>query len=231
MWKNKNVLAFIPARGGSKRLPRKNVRVFSGFPLIYYSIALARSLSEVDWVVVSTDDPETAEIAEKYGATVIKRPPELAGDTSPTGAAAQHVIREINRLGCFPDLVLTLQPNCPLRTAAMVREALDLFIPGETSSVISVSENKRKEGEIRDGFFLPHYKPGSRSQDLQPCYFENGLVYVTDSQLILEHAEVFGTQIRPLVVDEFYSLGDIDTEVDFEVAEFLFNNHGSLFAF
>ena len=103
------VVALIPARGGSKRLPGKNVRLFGGRPLIAYSIALARSVAGIDRCVISTDDEEIAAIARHWGAEVIARPPELATDTATTAAAARHALAHIVQGGAVPRALVTLQ--------------------------------------------------------------------------------------------------------------------------
>lgn len=219
------IVALIPARGGSKRLPRKNVRYFAGQPLLYYSIALAKALPQISRCVVSTEDKEIAKIAQMLGAEVIERPAELAGDSAPTASAAKHALGELIKEGCFPDALLTLQPNCPLRPLSLVKQAIDLFYAEKPDSVITVTKTIHKVGKMKGGFFVPEYRPGIRSQDIDPRYFENGLAYVTRVDLILEKEDLFGERIIPLVTDPLYAMGDIDTELDFQVAEFLFEKY------
>src|SRR5690349_2757752 len=111
------IIAVIPARGGSKRLPKKNILPFAGSPLICHTIALARSLPVIDRVCVSTDDPETARIAREAGAEVVVRPAELATDRSTTASAIRHALLALTGSGPRAEAAITLQPNCPLRTA------------------------------------------------------------------------------------------------------------------
>ncbi len=224
------IVAFIPARGGSKRLPRKNIKMFAGQPLIGHSIALAHATKRIEECVVSTDDEEIARIAERYGADVIERPAELAGDKSPTGAAAQHTLQVLRRRGSIATALVTLQPNCPLRPRPLLESALDLFASDEVDSVVSVTASTHKLGKIVNSRFLPSYSPGTRSQDLESAYYENGLVYVSSPSLVLETADLFGERILPLVTDPMYALGDIDTELDFQIAEFLFQQYRPHFA-
>lgn len=222
-----SVVALIPARGGSKRLPGKNLKRFAGRPLIAHSIALARAIRGIDRCVVSTEDTAIGRTAREYGAEVIDRPPHLASDTATTASVARHALESLSERGEPATVLVTLQPNCPLRPPRLVREALDLFRArsGEIDSVISVTANHHKLGSIRGGLFHPGYATGTRSQDMEATYFENGLIYVTHARVVLERGTVFGDRILPLVTEPLYALGDIDTELDFHVAEFLFQKY------
>lgn len=231
MSQSNKVLAFIPARGGSKRLPGKNILPFAGKPLIHYSIALARASQFVDRLVVSTDDADIERVAVAHGAEVIRRPSELATDHAPTAAAIRHAVLALRETGYFPDLVVTLQPTNPLRTVALLDRAITLFLENTPAvdSVITVSPNHHKFGTISGQRFLPqNYTPGSRSQDLNPLYFENGLIYVCGADLIVEREDTFGQRILPLITDDLFSWGDIDTLVDFQITEFLYREYRSI---
>src|SRR5689334_22545889 len=149
------MIAVIPARGGSKRLPKKNILPFAGSPLICHSIALARSLPVIDRVCVSTDDPETARIARDAGAEVVIRPAELATDRSTTASAIRHALLTLTEKGPRAEGVITLQPNCPLRTAEIVENAVALFRHENPDSVVSVTKSHHKLGPIENGRFLP----------------------------------------------------------------------------
>jgi CMP-N-acetylneuraminic acid synthetase len=222
------MIAVIPARGGSKRLPKKNILPFAGSPLICHSIALARSLSIIDRVCVSTDDAETARIAREAGAEIVTRPPELATDCSTTASAIRHALLALAARGA--EAVITLQPNCPLRTAEIVTGAVELFHREKPDSVVGVTKSHHKLGPIENGRFLPAYRPGMRSQDMAEQYFENGVIYVSRAAMVIEGEELFGSHIAPLVIDPLYALGDIDTLLDFQVAEFLFTTYRDRFA-
>lgn len=223
------MIAVIPARGGSKRLPKKNILPFAGSPLICHSIALARSLPVIDRVCVSTDDPETARIAREAGAEIIARPPELATDRSTTASAIRHALLTLAESGARADVVITLQPNCPLRTAAIVADAVDIYRREKPDSVVAVTKSHHKLGPIENGRFLPAYRPGVRSQDMVDQYFENGVVYVSRADMVTGTEDLFGSAIAPLVIDPLYALGDIDTLLDFQVAEFLFTKYREAF--
>ncbi|HEU5292554.1 MAG TPA: acylneuraminate cytidylyltransferase family protein [Cyclobacteriaceae bacterium] len=211
-------MAFIPARGGSKRLLGKNIKLFGGFPLIYYSIAFAR-YNTFTKVIVSTDDEDIASIARKYGASVLMRPDFLSADTTPTAAAAQHCLESEMRQGFEPDVFITLQPTNPLRPSQLYKVASVEYATNRYDSVISVGVNKHKFGFIQDGIYLPqNYAPGMRSQDLKKLYYENGLLYLTKPSVIIQ-GDVFGSTISPIINQEPYSIVDIDDEFDFKLGE------------
>ncbi|HKQ71029.1 MAG TPA: acylneuraminate cytidylyltransferase family protein [Polyangiaceae bacterium] len=223
------IAALIPARGGSKRLPRKNVLPFAGVPLIVHSIAAARAVGRIDRILVSTDDTEIAEIAAQACGEVIVRPAELAHDHATTGSAVRHALGVAYAGRVLPTCVVTLQPNCPLRPAQLVADAIELFLAKAPDSVVSVTSSHRKHGTIDDGLFVPEYRTGMRSQDMQPRYYENGVVYVSRSNLVMAREDLFGERILPLITDPLYALGDIDTALDFQVAEYLYHAHSERF--
>ena len=225
------IIALIPARGGSKRLPRKNIRAFDGRPLIYYSIAIAKANKEIGRCIVSTEDHEIAKVATECGAEVIQRPMELANDLTPTVSVAKHVLLELAKEGNKPDAVVTLQPNCPLRPVNLLNKAIELFLTNNVDSVVSVTVSHQKLGEIKGDYFIPSYPVGIRGQDLKPLYFENGLIYVSRTSDIFEQGNLFGSRVLPLLTDPLYAYGDIDTELDFEISEFIFKKFRDRFAF
>lgn len=222
-------MALIPARGGSKRLPRKNVRLFAGRPLLCYSVVFAQRAAGIVRCIVSTDDDQTAEIAAASGAEVIRRPAELATDTAPTVAAVVHALELVGSDGPVPEVVVLLQPNCPLRPSGLVERAMAQLASTGADSVISVSAHHRKTGTVVSGRFVPDYVPGTRSQDLASQVFENGVIYATRSQVVLERQCVFGEHISPLLIDPLFALGDIDTALDWDVAEHLYMTHREMF--
>jgi CMP-N-acetylneuraminic acid synthetase len=222
-------IALIPARGGSKRLPRKNLRPFAGQPLIYHSIALAHTIPGLERCLVSTEDAEIASAAQRFGAEVIDRPAALADDQATTANVALHALQVVAKQDRMPDVLLILQPTCPLRPKALVRRALAVMEQDTADCVLSVTEHRHKVGHIIADRFLPEYKPGIRSQDMPPRYFENGLVYATRAEALIATGSVFGASAVPLVTDPLYALADIDTAFDFELAELLFLRYRSHF--
>lgn len=212
------ILGLILARGGSKRLPGKNIRSFGGEPLIAMTIRQALESRRIDEVVVSTDDTAIADASGALGVEVLDRPAELALDESSTGSVLAHALSVWQG---DVELVVTLQPSDPLRPLGLIDRAIEVFLERQPDSVISVSPSSAKQGRVVDGWFEPDYSPGTRSQDLEGSFRENGLVYVTRRE-VAERGDVFGSRIAPLVVDELFALGDIDTLEDFERAERLF---------
>lgn len=128
-------------------------------------------------------------------------------------------MQELSWNGACPSILVTLQPNCPMRTPALVERALALFLAHRPDTVVSVSPVSTKSGTLADGVFHPHYTPGARSQDLQPTVIENGLVYVTDVATLLATGDMFTRRLRGLLCDPIAALGDIDTEADLQRVE------------
>ena len=223
-------LVVIPARGGSKRLPGKNIRNFGGYPLLAHSIKYAQACDKVGRIIVSTDDPGIAEVARLFGAEVILRPAFLSSDTAKTGSAIKHVLQELETKGYKPNGVITLQPTNPLRPPALLGKAITAFEKHSPESVVSVSPSKLKIGTIVDGVFVPEgYRVEERSQDLEKKHFENGLIYVTRPEVVYKEENVFGSNIHALEVAEPYANIDIDEEIDFRIGEFLFAQYREVF--
>jgi CMP-N-acetylneuraminic acid synthetase len=220
------LLAIIPARGGSKGVPRKNLRLLAGRPLIAYSISAAQQARSVERLVVSTEDREIAAVAGGLGAEVMMRPPELARDDSPTLAALQHAVAELAAGGYRPQAVLTLQPTSPLRTARHIDEAAALFAadPAADSLVSCIPVPHifhPRSVMVRDGQgylrpYLADPQP-TRRQDKEPVFARNGAaIYITRTARLAEY--VFGGRLIAYAMDEESSL-DIDSEDDLRRAE------------
>ncbi|NQV40665.1 MAG: acylneuraminate cytidylyltransferase family protein [Nitrosopumilus sp.] len=229
--KSENILALITARGGSKGVPRKNIRMLCGKPLIAWTIEVALSVCEqFHSVVVSTEDEEIAEVARKYGAKVpFMRPAELAQDETPSLPVVQHAVRFIEgRDSIRLDWVMILQPTEPLRLAEDIIECLHLSRQGECDSVISVKPMVTNHPilmkKIVDGQLLPYCleeKEGTRRQDYDPpAYKRNGAIFLIRRDVLMEKNSIWGQVIRPYVMPEERSVG-IDTDLDFKLAELL----------
>ena len=132
------IVAVIPARGGSKRLARKNLLMFGGEPLLGHSISLALSSQDVDRCLVSTEDAEIASVARSLGAEVVDRPADLADDCATSASVVMHAVQELEREGCRPEAVVTLQPNCPFRSVGLLNRGLDLFRSADAASLADV---------------------------------------------------------------------------------------------
>ena len=217
-------IAIIPARGGSKRLLGKNVLPLAGKPLLAHSIEFAKKHSFISEVYVSTDDDEIKKVALQYGAKVIDRPVDISGDHEPTITALQHVLEVVE---AKVENVVLLQATNPLRPDYLLSEAIEIFEKNNLESLFTVTRDEHKLGKIEDGKFVPfNYKPGQRSQDLEPLYFENGLLYIAKASLIQEGI-LMNENSFPMLVNHPFTKVDIDTQEDFDYAGFLLNktNH------
>ena len=214
-------IAIIPARGGSKRLPNKNTMLLGGTPLIAHSILFAKKHSFIDAVFVSTNNEIIKQIALQYGAKVIDRPENLSGDFDSTVSALKHVLQNIDNV----DNVVLLQPTNPLRPENLLNEAFEIFISNKYDSLFTVSRNYQKFGKILDNKFKPfNYETGQRSQDLEPLFLENGLLYISKSSLILKD-KIISDNAFPFEVNHIFANVDIDMQEDFDYAEYLLTNN------
>jgi CMP-N-acetylneuraminic acid synthetase len=220
------LLAIIPARGGSKGIPRKNIYPLCGRPLIAYSIDAAQQSKSVDRLVVSTDDDEIAEVGRSLGAAVRIRPACLGADDTPTRAVLAHVVAELEGEAYRPDAVLTLQPTSPLRTAQHIDAAAARFAadPRADSLVSCVAVphvfhplsvmRRTEEGYLEP--FLSEPQP-YRRQDKETVFARNGAaIYITRTARLADY--VFGGRLIPFFMDADSSV-DIDTLEDLGVAE------------
>ena len=211
-------IAIIPARGGSKRLPGKNTKLLGEIPLLAHSILYAKQHNFIHAVYVSTDDVVIKEIALQYGAIVIDRPQALSGDLEPTVSALKHVLESIDEI---IENVILLQATNPLRPQNLLQNAFAIFQEQQTNSLFTVSRSHHKLGKIINNRFIPHnYEVGQRSQDLEPLYYENGLLYITKASIILQN-EIITKDAFPLEVNHPFANVDIDTQEDFDYAEYL----------
>lgn len=218
-------IAIIPARGGSKRIPEKNIQLFGGIPLLVHSIRYAQANTNwIDDIYVSTDNEGIKKIALQFGAKVIDRPESLSGDLEPTVSAMKHVLESIEK---DVENVILLQPTNPLRPDGLLKEAFEVYQNGNYDSLFTVTRNHQKFGKITENKFLPfNYTFGQRSQDLEPLYFENGLLYITKAKAILEN-KISTENAFPFVVNHIFANVDIDTPEDLEYAEYLYQKNKS----
>jgi N-acylneuraminate cytidylyltransferase len=215
-------IAIIPARGNSKRLPHKNITLLAGVPLLVHSINYAKEHDFIDAIYVSTDNKDIKNIALQHGAFVIDRPHELSGDLEPTVTALKHVLESID--DAIENIIL-LQPTNPLRPKHLLTEAFQLYKGKAYDSLFTVSRNHQKLGTIEKGVFKPfNYSIGQRSQDLEPLYFESGLLYITKATYILNN-QIITENAFPLIVDHLFASIDIDTQEDFDLAEFMLKKY------
>lgn len=211
------ILVIIPARAGSKRIKGKNTKSFNGFPLIEHSIKYAQSYIDGD-IIISTDDKQIASIAEQYNVPILWRNENLAQDQTPTNDVVRDVIKRTDKRY---DLVALLQPTNPLRPKNMFKEALKLLEKKKSDSLITVSQNKYKLGKIEHSSFEPYtYTFGQRSQDLEPLYYENGLLYICSYELA-KNSKLMSKNPTAMLIDHPYGSVDIDTELDWKWAELI----------
>lgn len=220
MIKNLKVLAIIPARGGSKGLPDKNVAPLNGIPLIAYSIEAAQKSKYVDLCVVSSDSPHILDVAQTYKSAIIRRPHELATDTASSESAVAHVVSN------FPDfdLILLLQPTSPLRTSGDVDAALELFVHGDATALISVYEPEHtpfKCFKLADSGFLKglvdDHAPFMRRQDLPVALMPNGAIYLIYRNAFLLNQSFITDKTIPYMMSIESSI-DIDRLTDLKIA-------------
>lgn len=221
-----SVYAFIFARGGSKGLPGKNIKLLGGVPLIGHSIRLAQQLDDVDKVFVSTDSDEIAAVAESFSAEVIKRPQELASDTTSEWLAWQHAIQFLRARGETFDVFLSLPTTSPLRGKEDVEQCL-AALDDLTDMVVTVTpaarspyfnmviraEDGRSEVVIRNDTIR-------RRQDAPAVYDMTTVAYVSRPDFILENSGVFAGEVKSVIVPKERAV-DIDDAFDFMIAEAL----------
>jgi len=230
VYREKNILGLIPARGGSKGLPRKNIKPLLGKPLIAWTIEQAFASRYLDKVVVSTDDKEIAEISKKYGADVpFMRPKELAGDNTKGIEVVLHVIdwlKENDKQKQY-DLIMLLQPTSPLRKAEDIDKAIELLFLKEAKAIVSVCEvehhllwanNLPEDGSMKD-FIRPEIMNKNR-QELPVFYRLNGAIYLAYCNYIKKYRSFIGEKTFAYIMPRERSI-DIDSEVDLNLAEVL----------
>jgi CMP-N,N'-diacetyllegionaminic acid synthase len=222
-----NYLGIIPARGGSKRIKRKNLALLAGKPLLVYTIEAALAARRLTRVMVSTEDPEIAAVAKQSQAEVpFLRPPELAQDYSTSLQVIKHVLDTLGREGAVFDGVALLQPTSPFRTGKHIDAAIERFEKTAADTVTSVCAAEEhpfyawklaEEGELTSFISLECQTMDRR--DLPPVYFENGAIYVC-ARSALDQDCLYGQKVISYQMSRFDSV-DIDTPLDLQWAEFL----------
>jgi len=221
------ILALIPARGGSKRLPGKNIRVLGGKPLVVWSIDVAKDIPEICDILVSTDDPAIAAVCAEAGAYVPwHRPAELATDTSSSVDVALHALDWYEAKNGAVDGLLLLQPTSPFRSETTVRRGIELFAKYNHQPVLGISRTHvhpmwmlKMEGDYLTPFLTEHGF-GTRSQDIPPIYAVNGSFYLIAPSGLRAHRSFIVKKTIPLLIESPQEAVDIDTELDFKMAEF-----------
>lgn len=198
------ILGVTPARGGSKGIPRKNIRALCGKPLIAWTIEAAQASRLLDRYVVSTDDGKIAEVARKYGAAVLDRPPDLATDQATTLGVLRHVLQNMPA-----DVIVLLQATCPIRDQNLIDRCVQRFLETGADSLAT-------------GFMCKYREYGSdrtesRRQDIPGFFYDDGNVYVMKADIIRQ-GDRYGKHIEHMLLDREQNI-DIDDEFDFLLAE------------
>jgi CMP-N-acetylneuraminic acid synthetase len=224
------VIGFIFARGGSKGVPRKNIRPLAGKPLISHSIEAAKASQHIERVIVSTDDDEIARVALHYGAEVpFLRPPELAGDRSPELLSWRHAIHMVQetldiKVGTF----VSVPAPSPLRTSADIDSCIEALSDGETDLVITVSPARHHPRFSmvtidEHGYASLLDQSGARytnRQEASPAFDVTGVTFAARPDFVMRADDLFGGRVRAVQIPEVRAI-DIDSELDFELAEYL----------
>ena len=223
------ILAIIPARGGSKRIPRKNIKNFAGQPIIKYSIDAAKESAIFDEIMVSTDDKEVSEISKSFGAEVpFFRSPENSNDTAGTAPVILEVLEEYKKLGREFDYVCCIYPTAVFVTGERLQKAKQILIDSNADSVVPVMRfgypiqralKIKKDGKV-EMFWPENYS--ARSQDLEPAYHDCGQFYFFKVSSFLKQKLLFMKSTISLEVPESEAQ-DIDNEEDWKLAEIKFN--------
>ena len=229
------ILGIIPARGGSKSIPGKNIFPLAGKPLVAYTIEVGLQAQTTDRLIVSTDDERIADVARRYGAEVpFMRPTELAQDDTPGIAPILHAVRWLEEHEKYqPDFVMCLQPTSPLRTAGDIDAAVELILQRNAAVVVSVTpvdyhpywmKRLDAEGRIRDFITLDH--PMTRRQDLPQVYALNGAIYLARREVLLEQESWYTDETYAYVMPPERSL-DIDTSWDLYLTDLILRTRTS----
>jgi CMP-N-acetylneuraminic acid synthetase len=231
-----NTAACIFARGGSKGLPGKNIRDFAGKPLIAWAIEQALALETVDEVIVSTDSVEIAEIAHNFGASVpFVRPSELAKDDSPEWMAWRHMLNFLlERDGKVPDAMLSVPTTAPLRSVGDIQRCIDTFELGITDAIVTVTDAHRNpyfnmvklDSRGFANVVIADNSGINRRQDSPSVFDMTTVAYVVNAKFIMEHSGIFEGRVKAVHLPKERAI-DIDTLLDFEYAEFLFQRNAS----
>lgn len=218
------ILAIIPARGGSKGIPGKNIKPLAGKPLIAYTIEASLKSKYITRTVVSTEDGRIKEAAFAFGAEVVDRPAELAQDVTKTAPVLLQVLDELEKTGYKPDITVLLQCTCPLRDEKQIDEAFELFFNSDCDSVFAARPmgvthalwRKNLDGTY-EGLYDYRHRPRRQDTDLHlPLYCETGATYIIRTDVLKEVKDFIGKK------PEVYlngAIGDIDAPSDFEYAE------------
>ncbi|MBT3405568.1 acylneuraminate cytidylyltransferase family protein [Candidatus Woesearchaeota archaeon] len=228
MYNGKKIIAIIPARGGSKRIPKKNVKLLCGEPLISYTIKCALCSKYIDKTYVSSDSEDVLNISKHFEVGIIKRPPEYATDKAKSIDVMKHVLSYIQtEENNNPDIVILLQPTSPLRTSEKVDDAIKIFVDNGADRVLSVTKRhigtewilKKDQNQLK--FKFENNFDKIRSQDQDETYEINGSIHLFSRDVILNSKNYgWGDKVFPICIGKLEAV-DIDDMDDFLIAEAL----------
>lgn len=227
MLNGKQVIAIVPARGGSKSIPGKNIRTLGGKPLLVWSVEVAKEVEEIDRIIVSTDDEQIASVGRDCGAEVYRRPPHLATDEALVIDAIKDLVEKVRQEGGVLEWIVLLEPTCPLRTSEDVRACLSLVAEGTYDSVATFKEaelNPHRAWRLVDGtpqVFIPGAIPWLPRQKLPKAYQLNGAVYVFRADILADESKSLLVGRLGAVTMPRERSQDIDDSVDFMIVEAL----------
>lgn len=229
----KKILAFIPARGGSKGILRKNIIDVAGKPLIAWTIESAKKSKSIDRIIVSSEDDEILAVAKHYGAEAIQRPRALAADNVPPEPSLTHALRELKKNKYIPDVIIYLQTTSPLRTAGDIKNALRVFLKSEATSLISIYTNTNLDKKVLRSFVInqkgllrgtvnDHY-PFMNRQSLPQVFMPNGAIYIIKTKEFLKTGTLFTSKTLPFIMEGEKNI-DLDTYEDLKIVRKILKN-------
>lgn len=230
----KKTLAFIPARGGSKGIPRKNIVDVAGKPLMAWAIESAKKSKSIDRIVVSSEDDEILAVAKRYGAETIRRPNALAADNVPPEPSLTHALRELKKNKYVPDIIVYLQTTSPLRTAGDIKNALRAFLKSNATSLISVYTSPDLDKKVLRSFIInkkgflsgtvnDRY-PFMNRQALPEVFMPNGAIYIINNKEFLKTGTLFTSKTLPFMMEGEKNT-DLDTYEDLEIVRKALKNN------
>ena len=226
MINSSSILAIIPARGGSKGIPHKNIVDLGGKPLICHTFDQIECLDYIDSAVVSTDCPQIKEVSERCGIRVIDRPSELATDTSRTEDCLLHCLSVLEQEEKYYDYIVILEPTSPFRTPSSISKCVYAAIQNKASSLLTIKRMTENVGTLKDGQFVPiDNKIARRRQDRNRFYSESSTVYVVKVSHLRRHKTIVSPDWMAIVIDESECI-DINTPIDLETARSYLNIKG-----
>lgn len=229
----KKILAFIPARGGSKGILRKNIIDVAGKPLIAWTIESAKKSKSIDRIVVSSEDDEILAVAKRYGAEAIRRPKTLAIDNVPPEPSLTHALRGLKKNKYTPDIIVYLQTTSPLRTAGDIKNALREFLKSKATSLISIYTSPNLDKKVLRSFIInkegflkgtvsDHY-PFMNRQSLPEVFMPNGAIYIIKTKEFLKTRTLFTSKTLPFIMEGEKNI-DLDTYEDLKIVRKILKN-------